>query len=323
MIVTLTANPSFDRSVPLPGPLVRGAVQRAVAAGTSEPGGKGVNVSRALVAAGLETVAVLPGDATDPMVLALQAIGIETATTPIGASIRQNVTLTEPDGTTTKVNEPGPTLDADQRAAIRELVAGRSHGARWLVLAGSTPPGVGDDWYAELIAAARELSPQLRVAIDSSGAPLRAAVESGQPIDLIKPNGDELAELLGRTDGEAIEADPALAADLAGGLVARGIGAVLLTLGGAGAVLVTGEGAWFAGAPRITARSTVGAGDSALAGYLIAESSGADPAARLAQAVAHGSAAAALPGSAVPALADTRPGDVTVRSIDTVTASPN
>ena len=321
MIVTLTANPSFDRSVQLPGPLLRGEVQRATGPGTSEPGGKGVNVSRALVAAGVATVSVLPGDPDDPMVLALRSRGIPTATTAIGAPIRQNVTLTEPDGTTTKLNEPGPPLDAGHRSALLALVAERSQGARWLVLAGSLPPGVREDWYAELVAAARERSPGLLVAVDTSGAPLQAVVRaasgSGQHLDLIKPNGDELAELMGRDDGSAIESDPALAAELARELAGRGVGAVLLTLGAAGAVLATPERAWFAEAPRVLARSTVGAGDSALAGYLIAESSGADPAGRLVQAVAHGSAAAALPGSAVPALADTRPGEVVLHPLDT------
>ena len=65
MIVTLTANPSLDRTVALPGPLERGEVQRAVSV-SQESGGKGVNVSRALVASGLETVAVLPGGDSDP-----------------------------------------------------------------------------------------------------------------------------------------------------------------------------------------------------------------------------------------------------------------
>ncbi|MBI5160417.1 MAG: 1-phosphofructokinase family hexose kinase [Micrococcales bacterium] len=325
MIVTLTANPSFDRSVQLPGPLLRGEVQRATGPAVSEPGGKGVNVSRALVAAGFETVAVLPGDADDPMVVALHGRGIPTATTAIGTPIRQNVTLTEPDGTTTKLNEPGPGLDAGHRSALLALVAERSENARWLVLAGSLPPGVGADWYAELVAAARARAPHLWVAVDTSGAPLAAVVAAasaaGQHLDLITPNGAELAALLGRDDGAAIEADPALAAELASGLLHRGVGAVLLTLGAVGAVLATAGsarergGAWFAAAPRITARSTVGAGDSALAGYLIAECSGADSAGRLAQAVAHGSAAAALPGSAVPALADTHPDAVTVHAL--------
>jgi 1-phosphofructokinase len=80
-------------------------------------------------------------------------------------------------------------------------------------------------------------------------------------------------------------------------------------------VLVSGEGSHVAAAPRITARSTVGAGDSSLAGYLLAEVAGVPAADRLAQAVATGAAAAALPGSDVPALDHTDPGSVTVRTL--------
>ena len=93
----------------------------------------------------------------------------------------------------------------------------------------------------------------------------------------------------------------------------RNVGTVLLTLGSAGAVLVSDEGAFAAAAPRIVARSTVGAGDSSLAGYLLAEVAGASPEQRLAQAVATGAAAAALPGSDVPALDHTDPTAISVR----------
>jgi 1-phosphofructokinase len=97
----------------------------------------------------------------------------------------------------------------------------------------------------------------------------------------------------------------------------RNVGTVLLTLGSAGAVLVSDEGAFAAAAPEIVARSTVGAGDSSLAGYLLAEVAGASPEQRLAQAVATGAAAAALPGSDVPALDHTDPTAVSVRVLDT------
>lgn len=330
MIVTLTANPSFDRTVQLAGPLERGEVQRAELPGLSEPGGKGVNVSRALLAAGVDTLAVLPGDADDPMVVALRSRGVATASVPVGAAVRQNITLAEPDGTTTKINEPGASLDAPARTALATLIAERAGHADWLVLAGSLPPGPGDDWYAKLVAGVHATAPGSKIAVDTSGAPLAEVVlaAGAHPVDLIKPNGEELAELIRLVDaadpaaetpeapeGDAIEADPELAAAVAGRIVARGVRAVLVTLGARGAVLATADGAWYARAPKIEARSTVGAGDSSLAGYLIAQLSGADPGARLAQAVAHGSAAAALPGSAVPAPDDTDPGAVSVHRL--------
>jgi 1-phosphofructokinase len=100
--------------------------------------------------------------------------------------------------------------------------------------------------------------------------------------------------------------------------VNRGVGTVLATLGAAGAVLVDRTGSWLATPPPITPRSTVGAGDSALAGYLRADVAGAEPPQRLQMAVAYGSAAAALPGSALPGPAEVDVNAVAVTSISPV-----
>ncbi|MGN6131875.1 MAG: PfkB family carbohydrate kinase, partial [Nocardioidaceae bacterium] len=116
---------------------------------------------------------------------------------------------------------------------------------------------------------------------------------------LMKPNGEELASLTGG-DAAAIEADPGAAATAAQSLVERGVGAVLVTLGATGAVLVTATGSWHATPPPTTVVSTVGAGDSSLFGYLLGDLRGADPAERLRLAVAYGSAAAGLPGTTIP-----------------------
>jgi 1-phosphofructokinase len=148
MILTLTANPSLDRTIELTDRLVRGNVQRASAT-HEQPGGKGVNVSRALIASNIETLAILPGDADDPMLVALRAESIPTASRSISGRIRSNITLTEPDGTTTKINEPGPTLTAVDELALLETVVAHAGNARWLVLAGSLPPGLAPDFYAE------------------------------------------------------------------------------------------------------------------------------------------------------------------------------
>ncbi|NNH71350.1 1-phosphofructokinase family hexose kinase [Nocardia uniformis] len=295
MIVTLTANPSVDRTVTLAEPLRRGGVQRALAA-TTQAGGKGVNVSRVVAAAGVATVAILPGSAGDPVSRALSEAGIDHRIAPGGGPIRTNYAITEIDGTTTKVNEPGAPLDAERLWALTELLTELSTTATWLVLSGSLPPGVPADWYVELLRRLR--GP--RIAVDTSDAPLAALarqVDSAAPA-LIKPNSDELAQLTG-ADVERLH-DPVEAVRAAGQLVDRGVGAVLATLGAAGAVLVTAEGAWHATAPDITPCSTVGAGDSALAGYLLADLDGDAPADRLRRAVAYGTAAVTLPGTGLP-----------------------
>ncbi|TFD31836.1 1-phosphofructokinase family hexose kinase [Cryobacterium sp. TMT1-19] len=316
MIITLTPNPSLDRTIELRAPLARGEVQRA-GSSREEPGGKGVNIVRALKASDILSLAILPGDELDPVLVALRAAGVPHLGMPIGASLRSNVALTEIDGTTTKVNVPGPVLTAAQQSDLIELVLEKAEGASWLVLAGSLPPGVPVDFYADIT---RELRSRFgasapRVAVDSSGAPLAAAVTAGP--DLIKPNAEELAELTGIPDPESLEGNPVLVARAAERLVATGVGAVLATLGSQGAVLVTEDGAWLAKTPPIVARSTVGAGDSSLAGYLLSSIVGGSAPDSLRQAAAHGAAAASLPGSTVPALHQTRPGDVTLTSLNT------
>ncbi|MEQ4519853.1 hexose kinase [Pseudarthrobacter sp. B907] len=325
MIVTLTANPSLDRTVALPGPLLRGEVQRAISV-RQESGGKGVNVSRALVASGLKTVAVLPGAEADPVLAGLRENDVPFAALPIGEPLRSNVALTEPGGVTTKVNEPGPVLNAEQQEALIGLLLDSSRGASWVVLAGSLPPGVPADFYATVTRRLRSLhdgSEAPLVAVDSSGEPLAAAVSGdalGRP-DLLKPNAEELVELAAAAgfatnmSAEELEADPEAAAAAAAVVVRSGVGAVLATLGSKGAVLVTADGAWFATHPPVKAVSTVGAGDSSLAGYLLAASQGAAPADCLRQAVAHGAAAASLPGSTVPAVHQTNPAAVTITAL--------
>ncbi|HET6563616.1 MAG TPA: hexose kinase [Marmoricola sp.] len=315
MIVTLTANPSFDRTIELAGRLQRGGVLRADAV-LEQAGGKGVNISRAATAAGVETVAVFPADSDSPFVTELEHDRIACRPVAPTGPVRVNLTLTEADGTTTKINSSGATADAGLLDRLRTTVTDLAGDARWVVLAGSLPPGAPPEWYAEV--AAGLAGTPARVAVDTSDAPLAALADrlgAARP-DVLKPNAEELALLTGDDPG-AVEADPVVAASAAARLVASGAGAVLATLGGAGAVLVTEEGAWHAAAPAIAVVSTVGAGDSSLFGYLLGEVRGDAPADRLRLAVAYGSAAAGLPGTTIPVPHQVHPDLVSVRSLPT------
>ena len=303
MIVTVTPNPSIDRTVTLATPLTRGAVHR-VSSVTTEPGGKGVNVARALTLAGVDAVALLPASGADPMITALHATGVPFRCVPITAAVRTNIAVTEKDGTTTKINEPGAVLDDAAIDALTRSVVGNAEHASWVVLSGSLPPGMPNSWYADVVAL---LAPYgCKVAIDTSEGPLAALVDGFDRAapDLIKPNAEELAGVIGFSpqglEAAVAQGDPDPVVSAAQRLVDRGVGAVLATLGAAGAVLVNGTGAWLATPPPIVPRSTVGAGDSSLAGYVRADVGGAEPPQRLQMAVAYGSAAAALPGSALP-----------------------
>jgi 1-phosphofructokinase len=256
-IVTLTANPSFDRTVALSGPLERGAVQR-VAQMTSQAGGKGVNISRAAVAAGLSTIAVLPARPEDPFVHELVGAGIDCRPSGPAGDVRVNLTLTEPDGTTTKLNGPGAAVDRAHLEDLGKTLVRHAAAGSWTVLAGSLPPGAPAGFYADLVTQLRGVS---RVAVDTSEGPLAALVDrlpEAAP-DLLKPNAEELSSVTG-SDPHHLETDPAVAAKAARTLVDRGVRAVLATLGGRGAVLVDAAGAWFAPAPPTTVVCTVGAG---------------------------------------------------------------
>lgn len=307
-LVTVTANPSIDRTLVLPGRLDRGGVHR-VERTISQAGGKGVNISRAAVAAGVPTLAVLPARPDDPFVAEVERAGIPCHPCRPAGGIRVNLTITEPDGTTTKLNSPGTETDAALLGDLADAVVREAVDAAWIVLAGSLPPGAPASFYADLVARVHHLAP---VAVDTSDAPLAALVADLEqhPPRLMKPNAEELASLTGG-DPDALESDPPLVARHAASLVERGVGSVLVTLGAAGAVLADQTGAWHAVPGPTTVLSTVGAGDSSLFGFLLGCLRDAEPAERLALAVAYGSAAAALPGTGIP-----RPADVDVTRVE-------
>lgn len=312
MILTLTANPSFDRTIALPEPLERGAVHR-VDAMTSQAGGKGVNISRAATRAGIPTIAVLPAWPDDEIVYELVEAGIECRPSRPAGDIRINLTLTEPDGTTTKLNGPGAEVTSEHLDDLAGTLVRHAADAAWTVLAGSLPPGAPAGFYADLVT---RLRPMTRVAVDTSEAPLAALVD-GLPADaphLLKPNAEELASVTG-TEPADLEGDPAAAAKAARTLVERGVGSVLATLGARGAVLVSTGGAWYAPSPPTTVVSTVGAGDSTLFGYLLGALRDLPAPDRLALAVSYGAAAAGLPGTTIPTPDDLHPERVAVEPL--------
>ncbi len=305
MIVTVTPNPSIDATLELTQTLEPGAVHRAHST-TRVAGGKGINVAHALHLAGAETVALFPADAADPFTSLVREADLPYVGIAMGAQVRTNTTLTEPDGRTTKANGPGPVLTAEVQETLLREISAHCASAEWLVLAGSLPGGVADDWYAAAIESARAANPALRIALDTSDKPMRAL---GQHLphaapNLIKPNGMELGQLVG-VDGLELERQAATG-DFDGvvkagrQVIARGIDQVLVTLGGSGAVLVTAEEAWLATPPPVQVHSTVGAGDCSLAGFLLGRTRGEDLAASLRRAVAYGTAAAGLPGTTIP-----------------------
>lgn len=310
MIVTVTPNPSLDRTLQVDR-LEVGRVNRATGE-LVDAGGKGVNVARALAVhgVGVRTVVPMGGDPGRQLGLLLSDQGIRVVAVPLNGRTRTNVTIVDEDGIVTKVNEAGAQLGPASVAELLERVEAALSPGDWLATCGSLPPAAPDDLHARLVEVARVAG--ARVAVDTSGAPLHAAVGAGP--DLVKPNRHELEELIG---GTATTLDEVVAA--AQQLRDRGVAAVLTSLGADGAVLVDADGAWHARAEAEAVRSDVGAGDAALAGFLAAGASGPDA---LRQAVAWGTAAVAQPGTAMPTPDDVRPDTVELTTLTVPATTP-
>ncbi|MCL6422684.1 1-phosphofructokinase family hexose kinase [Brachybacterium sp. JHP9] len=318
MIITLTANPSLDRTVDLGAPLNPGGVHRFTA-DRLQPGGKGVNVALGVQRAGLHVLAVLPAAAADPLLPLLAAEGLPHRASPMAGRVRTNLTVLSSPDVTTKLNEPGAPLSAQEASALETALLDAVSAGDDVMLSGSLAPGLPADAYVRLVRAVREKGAW--VGVDTSDAPLAAiaaALASAAP-DFLKPNAEELGQILG-LPGEQLEADAERGEldgvrDAALALHARGVGAVLVTLGGAGGVLATDGGAWYSPSAPVEVVSTVGAGDSATAGYLIGRALGEDPPARLARALAYGTAAVGLPGTTIPRPDQVRPDPGAVRRL--------
>ena len=250
MILTVTLNPALDLTytvdalVPHTTHRVRSVAERA--------GGKGLNVARVLDAAGEPVLATgLLGGPTGAAVQTLAAAaGLPTAFVPIAAETRRTVSIV--DGTdATGLWEPGPLVSADEWAGFVDRYADLLTVARVVTLSGSLPAGLPGDAYATLIRLARDRG--VPAVLDTSGEPLRHGVAAGP--DLIKPNADELAALLGPRPGVAAIR----------GLLETGCRAVVVSRGHRGLLAVTGAGSWQAAPPAAVTGNPTGAGDACVA----------------------------------------------------------
>ncbi|HTL40194.1 MAG TPA: 1-phosphofructokinase family hexose kinase [Pseudolysinimonas sp.] len=296
MIVTLTLNPSLDRTVEVDA-LVRGTLVRT-SEPVLEPGGKGVVVARALSANGVSALGIVAVAGPEGAELShlLELEGILCRFVPVSGRTRSNLTICEPDGTVTKLNEPGSPLTESDLTAIATAIRTSVRDGDWLVFSGSTPPQFDASRVTTLLAEATAAGAS--IAVDTSGEALEAALASGPRI--VKPNRAELAELIGRPLNSV--ADVVQAAEE---VRARGVEYVVVSLGAEGALLVGPGGMVMGESPVDQIRSTVGAGDSFLAGFLSRFSvDEADIDGALVEALTWGAAATRLPGSAVPGPTD-------------------
>ena len=259
-IVTVTLNPAIDQTVFLER-LQIGSVNRTRWS-HCQPGGKGVNVSAMLGAYGIPSIATGFLGEENPRLFKefFKSKGIRDEFVWIPGETRTGIKiLDQSSNETTDINFPGLAPSILNLQQLRETLLKLIKPGRWFVVAGSLPAGVSLDFFREILGLIKNGG--AKIAADTSGKALKIAIESGA--DLIKPNHHELAEYLGQE-----LPDIASCAAAATRLQRDQVSHVILSLGSQGALFITPESAWMASAPPVKVVSTVGAGDSMLAGYL-------------------------------------------------------
>jgi 6-phosphofructokinase 2 len=261
-IVTLTVNPAIDRILRIehvtPDRKLRCSSSRR------DAGGGGVNVTRGIHILGGDSLAIYTcGGYTGGMYRQiLEAEGLPNLPIDIEGLTREHIMVLETStGRDYRFGEDGPVISRDEAIRCLQAIADYRPVPDYLVLSGSLPPGVGDEFYAQII---RATDPHTRIIIDTTANALAPALE--ERVFLIKPNAAELSELVGhpvegRQEIEAVSRE----------LVAQGKAEVVVaSLGAGGAVLVSEDLSVRVPAPAVRVESKVGAGDSMVAGLVLA-----------------------------------------------------
>ncbi len=287
-IATVTLNPSLDEAIAI-DELILGATNRC-SLDALDPGGKGINASRVIHRLGGKTMAFgFTGGITGLLLHErLLAEGLPHDFDEVDELTRLNVMIYErASGRRSRLYLPGARVDPARAAALLARLEQLEPNST-VVLGGSVPPGLPDTIYHDFVLSLR--AKNVRAIVDTSGAALEAVLPA-KPM-LIKPNVEEAEALLGRRllDDNAI---------LGAANEIRGCGPeyVVISQGADGAIGVGPGEAWKAIPPRVAARSTVGSGDSMVAGLAIAFNEGREFAEGLRLGTATGAATAMVPGT--------------------------
>ncbi len=297
MILTLTINPAIDRNVTTDRLVFE---DRGYILETRETaGGRGINAACVIQSFGGRTLALATagGAGGERLTYFLDKCGIPFEAVPIRNDIRTNLTISDRQGLTIKLNEAGPRIESDELERIESKVRERLEGASWLMLCGSAPPGVPEDFYARLIKLAHQK--KVAVLLDTDGEALRAGIRAKPAV--VTPNQAEAERLL----------DTALLThshfyDAVKKIHALGAQSVVLSLGERGAVALEGGRVFEAIPPRIEAVCPIGAGDALAAAFTWARQEGESFQNAVKWGVAAGTATAKLPGVRFASLEDTR-----------------
>lgn len=289
-IITLTMNPAIDKSASV----AQVIAERKLYCNSPrfEPGGGGVNVSRAIRKLGGESTALFPcGGPTGAYLLELlQQEELTCRPIQVKGWTRENlVVLEEASNRQFRFGMPGSSLSEKELRSCLDALAGANLKPDYIVASGSLPPGVPDDFYAQVANIGKSLG--ARVIVDTSGNPLRLALQEG--VYLIKPNVRELGELIGRELTDEISQQ-----EIAMELVRSGKSAVVaLSLGAGGVLLATADGCARLRTPVVPIKSKVGAGDSMVAGIALSLAREKEVREAVRYGVAAGAAAVMTPGS--------------------------
>lgn len=289
MIYTVTLSPALDKTVEIPD-FTLDAVNRITTLRT-DPGGKGLNVSKVIAKLGGASTAigVLGGTTGHRIADAMDALGIQTDFTFVEGETRTNLKVVDPARhTNTDLNEPGLTVTQDVLDGMLAALTAKLQPGDIVVLSGSLPKGASADTYGVWTAVCGKAG--ARVFLDADGEALRYGL-AAKPY-LVKPNNHELSRLTGRTLDTV---DDLLIA--ARDIVAQGIERVVVSMGGDGALFVSAETACRADGMQVAVGSTVGAGDSMVAALAYAAEQGLDDGATVALAVAASAANVMCSGS--------------------------
>ena len=297
MILTLTVNPAIDHTVTTDRISYEDRVY--VRSSFEQAGGKGINAARVIHGLGAKVLAVATcgGEAGKRFAGLLEASGLPVKLIRVRRPIRRNLTISDLQGLTIKLDEAGPEISAEEERRIEAAARRGLKDASWLLLCGSLPPGMSVDFYARLIRAAREKN--VKTLLDTGGEALRLGLEAGPT--MVKPNRPEAERLLDRnllTRQQSVEALQEISR--------MGASTVVLSLGSEGAMGVSGNGSYHALAPEIRQACPIGAGDALAATCVWALSENQPFPEALRWGVAAGTAAAATPGTSFASLSETQ-----------------
>ena len=260
MITSISLNPSIDRTLTVEG-FTPGGLNRVLSS-SDVAAGKGINVALTVSALGLDSkcIGFMFRDSAPLFEKRLMVNSTAYDFIWLDGTARTNIkVLDQSAGVVTELNESGREIDAESLRRMTELVCAHADNSDYLILTGSMPPGCPDDYYATLIDAVAGLG--CRCVLDADGERLRKGLEA-EPF-MIKPNRFELETMTGKRLASISEIR-----DAARHYIDRGVEVVAVSLGADGAIILRGDEALYAPKLNVEVKSTVGAGDSMVAGLI-------------------------------------------------------